>query len=169
MNQWCIRDTGYLMNVLKLFSDEKSARAKQSDPAPAHSFEQFWAAWPRRTAKRAAQKAWARMTPDEQAQAMEALPQHVRYWRVTGTESQYIPHPATWLNGARWEDEIELPQKAAPAQRESGPGWWTSHSLMERKGRDVGVGPARAGETTDQYRARIQQAIEEQVRFGKVA
>jgi hypothetical protein len=30
-----------------------------------------------------------------------------------GTERQFIPHPATWLNGERWEDELEteMPQK----------------------------------------------------------
>jgi hypothetical protein len=24
-----------------------------------------------------------------------------------GTEKQYIPHPSTWLNGERWEDDLE--------------------------------------------------------------
>jgi hypothetical protein len=30
---------------------------------------------------------------------------------------QFIPHPATWLNGKRWEDQLE-PDAAAPNSRE---------------------------------------------------
>jgi hypothetical protein len=26
---------------------------------------------------------------------------------MEGKEKQYIPHPTTWLNGERWEDDIE--------------------------------------------------------------
>ena len=26
---------------------------------------------------------------------------------VEGKEKQYIPHPTTWLNGERWDDDIE--------------------------------------------------------------
>lgn len=67
-------------------------------------FGEFWTMYPRRVAKRAAEKSWQRMTEDEQREALKALPAHVRHWR--GKDTQYVPHPATWLNQARWEDEL---------------------------------------------------------------
>lgn len=152
------------MNVLRLFKEEESAR---EIPRGAPDFAAFWAPWPRKVAKRDAERAWSKLTPADKTAALDALPQHVQHWRRAGTEPQYIPHPATWLNGARWEDEIQeapAPKAKAPA----GPPWWTSHSSMERKGIEVGVGPARAGESADQYRARIQAAIEDQLRFGSI-
>ena len=29
-------------------------------------------------------------------------------------DKQYIPHPSTWLNGKRWEDEVPAPTKVVP-------------------------------------------------------
>lgn len=37
-------------------------------------------------------------------------------WLKSG--GQYIPHPSSWLNGRRWEDELQL--AAASASRHTG-------------------------------------------------
>ena len=130
------------------------------------TFDDFWKAWPKREAKKDAMRAWAKLRPESRVAALSALPAHVDRWRNEGRIRNHIPHPATWLNGERWEDE--LGEVFAPVQKPVQPNqvWWTSHVLMERKGREVGVGAPRPGETGDQYRVRIQVAIEEQKRFG---
>lgn len=132
------------------------------------SFDDFWKAWPRREAKKAAMRAWEKLPIASRIAAVSMLPTHVEQWRKEGRARSHVPHPATWLNGERWEDE--LGGEIFPAVRKpnvaSGPPWWTSHVLMERKGREVGIGAARAGETSDQYRARIQAAIEDQGRYS---
>lgn len=79
----------------------------------AATFDDFWLLYPRRVAKRDAQKAWSRMTADEQAAAVVAMVDWRRVWR--GKDPQYIPHPATWLNGARWEDELPASNEASHA------------------------------------------------------
>lgn len=70
-------------------------------------FEIFWAAYPRKTVKGAAWKAWQKLNPDQDTQdlILKAL-----IWQRTRHEwvkdgGQYIPHPASWLNGRGWEDE----------------------------------------------------------------
>lgn len=68
------------------------------------TWDNFWTVWPRRVARKEAQRAWDRLTPAERQEALTALPDWRRVW--AGKETQYIPHPATWLNGARWEDEL---------------------------------------------------------------
>ena len=72
-------------------------------------FDAFWSAYPKKTAKAAALKAWLRAEPDDATvelilrsiAAQSKSPQ----WVKDG--GAFIPHPATWLNGRRWEDEIE--------------------------------------------------------------
>ncbi len=71
-------------------------------------FEQFWTLYPRRLARKDAERAWRKIPPFKQIDVVNALKNHVRLWEQKGTEKQYIPYPASWLNGARWEDEIDL-------------------------------------------------------------
>lgn len=79
----------------------------------AATFEDFWLMYPKRVARRDAEKAWARVSPEERVAALVALVKWRRVWLARG-EIQYVPHAATWLNGARWDDEL-------PEQAQMGP------------------------------------------------
>lgn len=73
------------------------------------SFSQFWTQYPRHVARAAAVKAWDRIKPDSDtiAQIMHNLAkrkQNDQQWLKDN--GAFIPHPATYLNQARWTDEI---------------------------------------------------------------
>jgi hypothetical protein len=75
----------------------------QKDPL----FVEFWKAYPRKTNKEFAEKVFAKLKVDEAllAKMITAIyVQNKSVWK--DKEQQYIPHPSTWLNGKRWEDEI---------------------------------------------------------------
>lgn len=80
-------------------------------------FEQFWAAYPRKVGKDAARKAWDKRRPSEvlARQMLDALEQQKRTRQWTRDGGQYIPHPTTWLNQGRWQDEVA--PTSAPATR----------------------------------------------------
>lgn len=111
-------------------------------------FADFWAIYPKRVAKKDAEKAWARLTPDQRFAAINALPVHVRYWLAAGTAKEYLPHPATWLWGHRWEDELEMPEAPEQAQ------WWKTTSGIEAKARQMQLTP-KPGEDWHSLKARI--------------
>ncbi|MFM9915271.1 MAG: hypothetical protein ACKVOX_05645 [Rhizobacter sp.] len=71
-------------------------------------FEEFWKTYPKRKARADAIKAFARLRPDaDLLQTMLAAitaQASTENWRKNGGE--FIPMPATWLNGQRWLDEI---------------------------------------------------------------
>lgn len=71
-------------------------------------FEAFWSAYPRKTAKDSAAKAYARIKPDERLQAriLAALSAQAASEQWTRDGGRFVPHAATWLNGRRWEDDI---------------------------------------------------------------
>jgi hypothetical protein len=71
-------------------------------------FALFWNAYPRRIAKGAAWNAWQKLQPDPelQEQILHSIADHLdadEQWR----EVRYIPHPATFLNQRRFEDELQ--------------------------------------------------------------
>jgi hypothetical protein len=69
-------------------------------------FEAFWKLYPRKVGKGAAERAWAKIRPDEPLRAaiMAAIERAMRSQQWTKDGGQFIPHPATWLNEKRWED-----------------------------------------------------------------
>lgn len=83
-------------------------RCKETDEL----FGDFWKAYPKKQAKSEALKAFAALAPDRELTdrmvASLALAVLTQNWREDG--GRFIPNPATWLRGKRWEDE-SLPQK----------------------------------------------------------
>jgi len=72
-------------------------------------FDEFWKAYPRKVGKGAADKVWKRIKPNEHLfnQIMQALASQKNMPQWVKDGGQYIPHPATWLNQRRWEDDIQ--------------------------------------------------------------
>jgi DNA-binding transcriptional regulator YhcF (GntR family) len=81
---------------------------KLAHPNDTPVFQVFWQSYPRRIGKGAARTAFKKAlkfsTADEIIQGATAYAAHCE---EMGTEKQYIPHPSTWLNGERWEDDLE--------------------------------------------------------------
>lgn len=71
-------------------------------------FELFWKAYPRKIAKPNAIRSWKKLNPDEKL--TKAILTGVEKWKTTPQwkkdNGQFIPHPATFLNQRRWEDEL---------------------------------------------------------------
>jgi hypothetical protein len=111
-------------------------------------FEQFWALYPKKAAKKEALKAFDKLRHEQKLSALNALPNHIQYWKATATEKMYIPHPASWLNGERWEDEIEMPQP------EQGKAWFTTEQGMLQKGRELNTEP-KVGESWQNFKTRL--------------
>lgn len=71
-------------------------------------FEEWWKVYPRKIAKVAARKAWAKATAAISTLTLAVLMERTRAFadHVIGKEEDKIPHAATWLNGERWNDEL---------------------------------------------------------------
>jgi len=141
--------------MFDLFNGQQESSTQPStEISTAVSFDRFWAIYPRKVAKQAAQKAWKRMKPRDQALALDALPAHLKLWDAEDRGREFIPHAATWLNGCRWEDEIEMPKPKPQPQA----AWWTSEESILAKGRELGLKP-RGGEGWHQFKGRIMEAL----------
>lgn len=121
-----IPDSGFLIPE----SSTSRAKARGSPAVPA-GFDAFWAAYPRKVAKPAAAKAFAKIEVDAQLQALmlAAIERQSQseQWRRDG--GQFIPHPSTWLNGKRWLDEVASTPTAVD---ESRPAWATRAGFVNR-------------------------------------
>jgi hypothetical protein len=74
-------------------------------------FEDFWYKYPKKIGKEAARKAWNKANPDI-IKVIDAInwQRETKQWQAE--DGKYIPHPATYLNQGRWQDEA--PEQAVP-------------------------------------------------------
>ena len=102
-----------------------------------NDFELFWQAYPKKKAKRDAFKAW-QQTEGERPSTDELL-KIVRLtckteeWMKAG--GQFIPLPATYLRGWRWEDELEVKISGVVNDKP----WHETASGIEAKGAEYGL------------------------------
>ena len=87
----------------------KSAAVSVSDQVEVWFSQEFWPVYPRREAKVAALRSARAVlrTPELRAAALRALT--LQLPDLTSRPPDKRPHPATWINGRRWEDEPALP------------------------------------------------------------
>lgn len=85
-------------------------RVSPLTPEQVPRFDLFWATYPpkRKVDKPAAERAWMKINPDDQLTAviLSGVISHAQgaQWRKG---VQWIPHPATFLNGERWNDPVD--------------------------------------------------------------
>lgn len=77
----------------------------------APTFQDFWDAYAYKKGRKKAEEKWNKLKLSEKVACMKAVPAYVENTMIpgsafTGNKKQFRMHPLTYLNGARWEDEI---------------------------------------------------------------
>lgn len=107
--------------------DLYSASASQSASSSASlkaSFDRFWMVYPRRVKRVKALAAWRRLAPDAALEAviLAAVEAQARSDQWTRDGGAFIPHPTTWLEARRWEDEVPAPASRSNGRENAAPG-----------------------------------------------
>jgi len=78
---------------------------KKNPLTPKPSFDEFWKVYPRRAGKQAAAAKWVQL--GKKGIDLHAVLEGARRFAADPNlpEQQFIPHPITWLNQGRWEDD----------------------------------------------------------------
>jgi len=89
-------------NVEPVFNrEEKRREEKKRGESTCVLFDQFWAIYPRKTSKQSASKAFAKLKDEDQQKAIANIGR-----LYSQTPIQFVPHAATYLNQARWDDQV---------------------------------------------------------------
>lgn len=104
-----VSTSGTLLYKKEVNPDKCVSNPRDSEP---EGFADFWQQYPKKVAKLDALKSWRKLKPSSRVladlMAGLAIQKASDQWRKNGGE--FIPHPATWLNKRRWEDETQAAQ-----------------------------------------------------------
>ena len=75
------------------------------------TFQDFWDAYAYKKGRKKSEEKWNKLKLQEKVACLKAVPAYVANTVIPGstsdgTRKQYRMNPLTYLNGARWEDEI---------------------------------------------------------------
>ena len=100
-------------NAARIQNPESRIRIQnpESENNAREDFEKFWSAYPRKAGSK--QKAFesfkkAGVSLEILLEAIENQKKSAQWCKDDG---QFIPHPTTWLNGKRWEDQLPVDNK----------------------------------------------------------
>ena len=104
--------------------EKKGTNVPKENAAPSSlsegDFPDFWLPCLKKVARPAALQAWKRMRKEKRTDltALELVERYNKAVEVSAAEKngskKFAPHPSTWLNQDRWNDEIEEPPKKFP-------------------------------------------------------
>ncbi|MFA7291876.1 MAG: hypothetical protein WC023_06465 [Rhodocyclaceae bacterium] len=127
--------------------ERETEESRESDRLRA-SFEQFWAAYPKREGRGAAEKAFAKVTAPMEA-VLAAVKVHCEKPDWQRENGRYIPMPATWLDQRRWEDGAVVGAVKA---------WHETKSGVEARAAELGLAAYDGLEQFPTYKARVMAA-----------
>lgn len=87
-------------------SKAKATKAVEASPY-SKEFETFWALYPRKVNKQKAHEVFKKLNPSESLLGVMLTSLKQQRQSEQWQTMQFIPHATTWLNGRRWEDELE--------------------------------------------------------------
>lgn len=114
-------------------------------------FETWLSNYPRREAKADARKAWmqtALIRPPMETLITRTM-SVCKHWRDEGRERKFIPLPATFLRGERWEDSFE----EAPSR------WDETCSGVNEMAASLSLKWDERGETFQAFTQRVRDAL----------
>lgn len=119
---------------------EKRQRREEAEKK-ARDFEEFWKAYPKKDAKKDALTAWAKVDVPL-ATILAAIERKRGSEDWTKSKGQFVPLPATWLNGRRWEDAATSDLGISTIWHESAQGIKTRAKELDIKQGDLEQFPA---------------------------
>ncbi len=137
-------------------SQDKESPSNEILPAPTslipdpeeESFERFWKAYPRKTAKAAARKVWKRALKACAKEHPNYTPGAIidgaiRYAEDPNREDLYTTHASTWLNQERWNDPLLPPRGGNRAQNRDDANMAAARAVLGPNRPAIGTGDLR--------------------------
>lgn len=81
----------------------------ENESKKAANFDRFWEAYPRKVGKVKALAAFQKVAVPVEVLLL-AIEEQKKSNQWQKDNGQFIPHPATWLNGHRWDDDLTVEQ-----------------------------------------------------------
>jgi|SRR3990167_1607420 len=107
--------THSVSNAIAMQGKERKERKERKDNTMRkEDFARFWEMYPVKKSRMKAETAFMRLSAELLPKILHALELQKKSDPWTRDGGKFIPYPTTWINGSRWDDELESAIKKAP-------------------------------------------------------
>jgi len=86
---------------------DKNTKSNSKNTMTDEHFDEFWEQYPRKVGKQKCKNKFLRLSVDKFDKIMSALEEQKDTDQWKRNDGQFVPHPTTWINQGRWEDDPE--------------------------------------------------------------
>jgi len=86
--------------------EQKDFAREENKDMTEEDFQKFWKEYPKKRSKKKAEEKFLKLPRELLPKILKALQQQKESFEWQKEDGQFIPHPNTWINGKRWEDDI---------------------------------------------------------------
>lgn len=111
-----------------MIKESKTSKKERLNGGYGFKFESFWTAYPNKVAKGKAYEVFQLLTEELQTECVNAINKQVennhfwKDWLNDGIGGDNPPHPTTWLNQKRWEDNVVMIERKGKRKLTTGGG-----------------------------------------------
>ena len=115
-------NTDFPVNVFENENEKRKRVSAQNGAGVDDGFDRFWSAYPRKVGKKDAVKVWnqIRPNPDLTGEIVQGVERWKRSEQWSKDDGRFIPYPATFLRGERWNEydraEVTPSPKTSPVK-----------------------------------------------------
>ncbi|MBY5831224.1 hypothetical protein HFN47_18970 [Rhizobium leguminosarum] len=99
---------GSMFDAAPMAPPADGLEATAAGPASGDGFIDFWKAWPRKHGKKKAEAVWKKFDAELRQTIIEAASAWAAHYKHYDVEMKWIPEPANWLAGERWDEDLPL-------------------------------------------------------------
>ena len=112
-----------IVNWAQYQEELTNKNSKNSNKDNTIQFDVFWSAYPKKVGKKDTVKAFTKLNPTQEL--LETILTKLEVLKKSDSWTRgYIPNPATFLNGERWNDEpVKTMAQGKPKQQIGADGW----------------------------------------------
>jgi hypothetical protein len=89
-------------------ADGLTATAAGPASGAGEEFSSFWAVWPRKHGKKKCEAEWKRIDASLRGTVIAVAGAWAAHYTAHGVDKKWIPEPANWLKGERWDEDLPL-------------------------------------------------------------
>ena len=103
-----LRQLCWMDDKVCIFSKKKIDKVTQKLTEHEAAFDKFWKLYPKKIWKRACEIKFMNLNKNVFNNLFAGLDLYIKSWKkyIVSKNLEFIPHPQTWLNQERWNDEV---------------------------------------------------------------